>query len=211
MILYDLVGYNEGHPAYQQLHASNINRQYDFLEAVVHAALAVKRPMISTTIIKAFNYHAIACLHINAGEYRPSPIVVRGSNRQFPEHYQVPELMNDFINNVNRYWDSTDYLMLSAYGLWRLNHIHPFVNGNGRTARALCYFVVCAKLGVWLHGRPILPELIYRNREEYVFLLENIDKAVMENEPAYNASLKLLGKFIGKLLKQQLESIPASS
>lgn len=67
MILFDLVGYNEGHPAYQRLHASNINRQYDFLEAIVGAALAVKRPMISTAIIKALNYHAIACLHINAG------------------------------------------------------------------------------------------------------------------------------------------------
>lgn len=207
MILFDLVGYNEGHPAYQQLHASNINRQYDFLEAIVQAALAVKRPMISTAIIKALNYHAIACLHINAGEYRPSPIIVHGSSRQFPEHYQVPELMNDFINNVNRYWDSTDYLMLSAYCLWRLNHIHPFVNGNGRTARALCYFVVCAKLGVWLHGRPILPELIHRNREEYVALLEQLDQAVMKGEHAFNVRLKSLGGFIGKLLRQQLASI----
>lgn len=207
MILFDLVGYNEGHPAYQQLHASNINRQYDFLEAIVHAALAVKRPMISTAIIKALNYHAIACLHINAGEYRPSPIIVHGSSRQFPEHYQVPELMNDFINNVNRYWDSTDYLMLSAYCLWRLNHIHPFVNGNGRTARALCYFVVCAKLGVWLHGRPILPELIHRNRDEYVALLESVDEAATQTERAYNASLTALGRFIGELLRQQLASI----
>ncbi len=207
MILFDLVGYNEGHPAYQQLHASNINRQYDFLEAIVQAALAVKRPMISTAIIKALNYHAIACLHINAGEYRPSPIIVHGSRCQFPEHYQVPELMNDFINNVNRYWDSMDYLMLSAYCLWRLNHIHPFVNGNGRTARALCYFVVCAKLGVWLHGRPILPELIHRNREEYVALLEQLDQAVLKSERTFNVRLKSLGEFIGKLLRQQLESI----
>ena len=211
MILFDLVGYKEGHPAYQKLHASNINRQYDFLEAIVQAALAVKRPMISTAIIKALNYHAIACLHINAGEYRPSPIGVGGSSRQFPEHYQVPELMNDFINVVNRHWDSTDYLMLSAYCLWRLNHIHPFVNGNGRTARALCYFVVCTKLGVWLHGKPILPELIHSNRPEYIALLEQVDEAVKTTESAYYASLKSLGGFVEKLLRKQLASIPTRS
>ncbi len=207
MILFDLVGYNEGHPAYQRLHASNINRQYDFLEAIVGAALAVKRPMISTAIIKALNYHAIACLHINAGEYRPGPIIIHGSSRQFPEHYEVPELMNDFINIVNRHWDSTDYLILSAFSLWRLNHIHPFVNGNGRTARALCYFIVCAKLGVWLHGRPILPELIHNNREEYIGLLEKLDASAVRNERDFNKQLGLLGQFIERLLRQQLASI----
>ena len=27
--------------------------------------------MISTAIVTALNYHAISCLHVNAGEYRP--------------------------------------------------------------------------------------------------------------------------------------------
>lgn len=140
-------------------------------------------------------------------EYRPSPIIVHGSSRQFPEHYEVPELMNDFINIVNRHWDSTDYLILSAFSLWRLNHIHPFVNGNGRTARALCYFIVCAKLGVWLHGRPILPELIHNNREEYIGLLEKLDASAVRNERDFNKQLGLLGQFIERLLRQQLASI----
>jgi len=48
-----------------------------------------------------------------------------------------PSLMNSFINEVNRYWETTDVLSLASYCLWRLNHVHPFINGNGRTARAL--------------------------------------------------------------------------
>ena len=205
MILSELVGYSESHPAYQKLKDSNLNRQYDFLEAIVTAALAVKRPMISTAIIKALNYHAIACLHINAGEYRPGLVTVNGYEP--PQHYQVPELMNAFINEVNRYWDSTHYLVLSAYCLWRLNNIHPFVNGNGRTARALCYFVVCVKLEVWLHGKPILPELIHRDRTEYVTLLKDLDKASTRNEATFYKQLEVLGAFIERLLRNQLESI----
>ncbi len=207
MILSEIMGYSESHPAYRRLKDSNLNRQYDFLEAIVRAALEIKRPMISTTIIKALNYHAIACLHISAGEYRPSPLTVNGYIP--PDHYQVPELMNGFINEVNRYWDSTDYLVLSAYCLWRLNYIHPFVNGNGRTARVLCYFVVCVKLGVWLHGKPTLPELIHRNRAEYVALLKEIDTASSQSEATFHKKLGALGEFIGRLLRHQLESIHA--
>lgn len=84
---------------------------------------------------------------------------------------------------------------------------HPFVNGNGRTARALCYFVVCVKLEVWLHGKPILPELIHRNRTEYVTLLKDLDRASTRNETTFYKQLEVLGAFIERLLRNQLESI----
>lgn len=76
--------------------------------------------------------------------------------------------MNAFVNEINRHLEATDALTLAAYCLWRLNHIHPFINGNGRTARALCYYVLCVKFGGPLPGAPILPELIRRDREQYV-------------------------------------------
>lgn len=41
-----------------------------------------------------------------------------------------------------------------------LKDIHPFVNGSGRTARAASYFVLFLKLGGWLLGTPVLPELL---------------------------------------------------
>ena len=50
-------------------------------------------------------------------------------------HYRVPGLMDDMVNTVNRDWGESHPIRLSAYVLWRLNWIHPFVNGNGRTAR----------------------------------------------------------------------------
>ncbi len=201
MILFEIVG-SESHPAYQRLKDGNIRRQYAFLESLVNAALDIERPMISATTIKALNYHAIACLHISAGEYRPCPLKVNGYDP--PEHYLVPELMNSFVNQVNRYWNDCDVYTLAAYCLWRLNYIHPFVNGNGRTARVRCHFVVCLKLGVWLLGRPILPELIVKERDRYVQLLKMTDVAFAEQRENYLYDLSV---FIYELLQKQLLSI----
>lgn len=152
MILYEITGQNENNPVYEALEVSNGGRHYSFLESIVSASIGISRPFLSQTTIKAINYHAIACLHINAGEYR-SCEVTAGDYRP-PPHYLVNTLMDDFVNTVNRWWDSADTLELSAFVLWRLNRIHPFVNGNGRTARAACYFVLCVKEGGWLGALP---------------------------------------------------------
>ena len=51
MILYDL-NENERNPAYEELAASNLVRQYGFLKSLAAAGRA-RQPMISPTLIKA--------------------------------------------------------------------------------------------------------------------------------------------------------------
>ena len=199
-----LIPQNHHDPAYQGLALDNLQRQYHFLRSVINAAVATGRPMISTTLIKALNAHAIACLHVKAGEYRPCEVTV--GNYDPPQHFRVPDLMNDFINEVNYIWDRTDPIYLAAYVLWKINRIHPFINGNGRTARALCYYVVCVKLGGLLKGDVTLPELIRQNRNEYVGLLKHADANI--GDPSH---LFPLAEFIKKLVQQQLESTEAES
>jgi fido (protein-threonine AMPylation protein) len=176
VILFDLVGDNELHPAYQNLTIENGNRQYDFLKSIVGASLAVGRPFLSSQVLKALNFHAIACLHAYAGEFRPCQVTV-GIHTP-PPHYRVQALMDDFVNTVNREWEKADPVVLAAFVLWRLNWIHPFINGNGRTARAACYFVLCVKAQQWLPGTTILPELIKRERARYELGLQHSDKAM---------------------------------
>lgn len=204
MILHEICG-SETHPAYQALAVSNGNRQYDFLGSIITASLAVDRPFLSSAILKALNYHAIACLHVNAGEYRPCPIKV--DEYYPPEHYLVQALMDDFVNSVNRNWDRADPLALASLVLWKLNYIHPFINGNGRTARAAAYFVLCVKIGALLPGVPILPVLIHQNRDRYVEALKALDES-------YNTGaldITPLVKLLEELLQQQLASaeVPA--
>lgn len=197
MILFDLVGENEHHPTYQALAISNGNRQYDFLKSLVDASIAVQRPFLSSHILKALNFHAITCLHTSAGEFRPCPVIVGAHNP--PPHYRVDALMEDFVNMANRQWEVVDELVLAAWVLWRLNWIHPFINGNGRTARAACYFVLCLKANRWLPGSPILPELIVRERPRYVDALQKADAS---------GDLGPLHTLLGELINEQLSSVP---
>jgi len=198
VILFEICGGNEADPIYQAVEVSNGNRQYNFLQTIVAASIATQRPFISSHLLKALNFQAITCLHAYAGEYRPCAVTVGAHSP--PAHYRVEGLMEDFINTVNRIWETADPLVLSAYVLWRLNFIHPFINGNGRTARAAAYFILCVKFGMWLPGNTILPELLRRERVRYVAALQAIDTSLA----AGTIDLSPLRDLIEELLKEQL-------
>ena len=153
--------------------------------------------MLSQAIIRAINFHAIAGLHHSTGEYRPHG--VRVGTHEPPFHYRVQALMDDFVNVVNWRWQQHDSTNLAAYALWRLNHIHPFVNGNGRTARAVCYFILCVKAGGLLPGKTILPELLREKdaRNSYIDALRCTDDD-------QGKGLAALGDLIRELLNKQI-------
>jgi prophage maintenance system killer protein len=200
MIIFELTN-SEAHAVYRALEVENGNRQYDFLRSIVAASLNMGRPFLSQHVIKAFNFQAITCLHIAAGEYRPCEVTV-GPHRP-PPHFRVSALMDDFVNYVNRNWETTDPVVLATYVLWRLNNIHPFINGNGRTARAACYFVLCLKLGGWPKGNVILPELIRRDRNEYCDALQVAHDSFAKDG---NPDLAPLHAIVMRLLNEQLAS-----
>lgn len=199
MILYELFQ-SEDNPVYQELETSNALRQYDFLRSMVLAAVSTQRSFLSQQVLKALNYQAIVCLHTNPGEYRPCPVYV--GNYTPPQHYRVQALMDDLVNIVNVNWNSADPIYIASFVLWRLNHIHPFINGNGRTARAACYFILCARAGNWLPGDVILPELLKRNRDEYVAALQHADNSISVGD----LDLSVLHALIERLLLEQLQS-----
>ena len=205
MVLFELTN-DESHPVYQELTISNGNRQYDLLISLVTASLKMQRPLLSATILKALNFQAIACLHVAAGEYRPCEVKV-GQHYQPPGHFQVNALMEDFINIVNRTWEAADPVVLASFVLWRLNYIHPFINGNGRTARAACYFVLCVKAGGLLPGATILPELIKLNHAEYTAALREADKPTETGGPNLGPLHALLTRLISEQLATATSSI----
>ncbi|MDH7797496.1 MULTISPECIES: Fic family protein [unclassified Beijerinckia] len=203
MIIFELTN-TEKHPVYEALEVANGNRHYDFLQSIVGAVLAMDRQFLSQHVIKALNFHAITCLHTNPGEYRPCE--VRVNNHTPPQHHRVQALMDDLVNMVNRGWETTDPVVLATFVLWRLNWIHPFVNGNGRTARAAAYFILCVKSGGWLRGEKILPELLRGDRDRYVEALAAADASL-----ATNLDLSQLHALVSELLEAQLASSPEPS
>ncbi len=43
--------------------------------------------------------------------------------------------MDGLVGDINSHWEPEDPVSLATHALWRLNVIHPFVNGNGRTRK----------------------------------------------------------------------------
>ncbi len=178
---------------------ANGGRQFSFLQSLVDAAIASNQQYLSDTLLKALNFHAIACLHTSAGQYRPCRVTV--GDYEPPPEFMVPGLMENFINSVNRHWETSDPVYLSAFILWRLNHIHPFINGNGRTARAAAYFALCVKLGGWLKGTPILPARLKMNDPDYIAAIKAADASIA----AGALDLSALHALISRLLAEQID------
>ena len=88
--------------------------------------------------------------------------------------------MGYFVDAINSFLGqrSLSPTLVAAFALWRINYIHPFVNGNGRTARAVCYYVLCVMQGGLLPGREILPEILRREpmHGRYVAALGQADR-----------------------------------
>lgn len=160
----ELAGFDENDPVYDQLAFENSRRLYGFLLSMVDVAVKTNRRMISQHLIRAFNHHAIVGLHYTAGRYRSHPEEIRDSSGAVvytaPEAHRLPALMDEFVNYANSSWSSKQPVELAAYVLWAICAIHPFINGNGRTARAAAYYVLCAKVGGPLPGARTLPDLL---------------------------------------------------
>ncbi|HUF11276.1 MAG TPA: Fic family protein, partial [Rhodothermales bacterium] len=109
-----------------------------------------------------------------AGNYRPAGIEIGGSKHTPVPAHLVPQHVEELCDYVNDNWTRSP-VRLSSYVMWRLNWIHPFTDGNGRTSRALAYLILCCRLGYRLPGTNTLPEQIAQNKRPYYLALEAAD------------------------------------
>ncbi len=126
-------------------------------------------------LLWGFNHAAVTNISAFGGRFREEPIYV--GNHKPPHYKDVSNWMDRFISNVQENWYIWSPTELAAYGLWRLNWIHPFTEGNGRTARTTCYYLLCARTGNLLPGKKILPERIKEDRAGYEGALQAADAA----------------------------------
>jgi Fic family protein len=87
--------------------------------------------------------------------------------------------------------------------MWRLNWIHPFADGNGRTARAVSYLVLCMKMGSRIPGTRTIPDLISQNKKPYYDALETADEIWAAEK---RVDLTALEELLENLLAAQLVS-----
>lgn len=138
-----------------------------------------------------------------AGNYRPAGIKIGGSKHQPMGAHLVPEAIEDMCDYVNENWEKGSPIHLAAYALWKLNWIHPFTDGNGRTARAVSYLLLCLRLGYDLPGTNTIPAQISNDKTPYYKALEAADQIWSEKK----IDLSELQDLLGSLLANQLVSV----
>ena len=116
--------------------AANTLRQYDLMSSMVEDALRTGRFRLRVSSILSLHREALSGLSQDAGSVRRQPVRIQKAEHLPPRYEKVPDFVDDLCDYIN---DSSEAsaLHLSAYVMWRLNWIHPFVDGNGRTSRAV--------------------------------------------------------------------------
>ncbi len=184
--------------------ARNGLRQFDAVVEMIGNFLDPERPFkLRPSHLLHLHRIALDGNSAYAGNFRPAGIEIAGSKHQPVGAHLVPEKTEELCDYINENWGSASPIHLSAYALWRLNWIHPFTDGNGRTARAVSYLILCLRLGYRLPGSITIPEQIARDKKPYYSALESADAASHANR----LDLSELESHIAEMLAEQLVSV----
>jgi len=179
--------------------ARNGLRQYDVGMEIAAEAIERGAFRLRPSMIMRLHLEALAGISAFAGICRPGAVEIGKSKHSPPAAHLVPELMEGLCDYVNDHWGASP-IHLAAYVMWRLNWIHPFADGNGRTSRIASYVVMTIRAGQKMPGTPTIPEQIVGNRQPYFAALEAGDAAAADG----TIDVSLMEQLIESLLAKQL-------
>lgn len=151
----------------EHLEAINHADAMDFIQGLV----GKKRKDITQRDV--LDIHALILKKIedeNAGRYRNVAVRIRGADVILPNPLKIPELMDGFFAWLHG--ENTDHpVKIAADAHIKLVSIHPFADGNGRTARLLLNLLLMQK------GYP--PALV--RKEDRDIYIDSIEKVQLSN------------------------------
>jgi Fic family protein len=177
------------------LHGVTVNgkRINEHLEAVNHrdamrimfAISELKEPLEDAQILELQRVVLSRIQDADAGRYRSTRVRVTGSVRIFSNPVKVPDLMAELVARINAMMASAVHpVLIAAAAHFGLVHIHPFADGNGRTARLLMNLILLH------HGYP--PALLpVEKRLEYYRTLELANNGDTTSFDAFIAQITL--------------------
>ncbi|MFH0738000.1 MAG: Fic family protein [Candidatus Micrarchaeota archaeon] len=138
----------------EHLEATNHAKAMDFLESLVRKKTIEENDVLGI--------HAVILDRIdpnNAGFYRRGAVRISGTDYMPPNAAKVPDLMKEVYRLLNT--RSGEPIETAALLHQRFVDIHPFVDGNGRTARLL--------LNLYLMRNGYPPAILLRaERKKYI-------------------------------------------
>lgn len=158
-----------GKPLKEHFEAINHQKAYNFLESLVKSKNEVTENAIK-------NIHMIILKEIDdqyAGRYRDINVRILGAIKSPPRFEKVPSRMEEYINGIKENQKKLNTIEVSALIHYGLVEIHPFVDGNGRTARLLMNLFLMSK------GYPVTMVLKV-DRKKYYDRLKKADQGDMK-------------------------------
>jgi Fic family protein len=180
-----------------QLEVNNGVAQLEYIEHLVNER---KISELRSTHVRELKRIAIDGIYPCGDGFRDAfrQVRIEGSRHELPHESRVPSLVDDMVERLNRDRASVAPIERAAFTIWRTNWIHPFPGGNGRTARALGYLILCMDLGSVPGGQPQFPTLIYGAAGEYTRALREADAADKEGRLDVSAMSTLVRDAITK-------------
>lgn len=123
-----------GKPMREHLEAINHAEAVDYIKDIVKKDISIDERTIKE--IHSIILHSID--RDNAGKYRTVPVMITGSRHTPPQPYLIEKQMEDFIIEFQRKEkEGIHPVLIAAYLHDEFVKIHPFIDGNGRTARLI--------------------------------------------------------------------------
>ena len=177
----------------------------DHLEAVDHynavlwvRELAARETLVDETTVRELHRRIVARSQPEiAGVYSTLPRRIAGSPVTFPNPAKIPQLMNDYGEWLRAAMPSA---ATSFEAHFRLVAIHPFADGNGRTARLLMNLLLL---------REGYPPLAIRP-EDRTNYLDTLEHASMKGDytPFQTFMHQRLDATLGEYLSALQEALP---
>jgi len=159
-----------------RLEVENGFAQYDLALDVIRTFLEPERPFaLRPSLIQKLQSVAVQRILPYPGEWRTGNAKITKSEHVPPGPHLISFLVQEMCDYVNDNFHEKTAFHLAAYVMWRLNWIHPFPDGNGRTSRVTAYIVLSTALKAVLPGSPSIPQQIQDDRAAYFRALEHAD------------------------------------
>ncbi len=173
-----------GRPLKDQLEAINHAKALDFVKEL--AFKKKSHQLITEEDIKKIHKTILTGIDNQwAGKYRQTEVFIKGTDVEFPSPHKVSSLMTDFIKWLAGQ-QGKHPVRVAANAHFKLVSIHPFIDGNGRTARLLMNLVLIINS---------YPMAVVRN-EDRIKYLQAINKGQKENN--LNAFYKIIEQSVDR-------------
>lgn len=191
LIIEEGITVGRGKTLREHLDAINQQEAIGYLEELVQ-----KNAKLSEAIIRNIHYLILKSIDDkSAGVYRNTNVRISGSKHRPPEHILVTEKMKELVQWYEDNKSAMHPIELAARFHHQFVYIHPFNDGNGRTARLLMNLILMQS------GYP----LTIIRMEDRLDYMEALEKASIDND--YSDFTKLVAQAVERSLDSYLEIV----